>query len=125
MSGARIVRNCFCPVYECEVISELIRVYFQSKFDDSIFDTLSDVSSSDEEHESTVHSSIAVMEDNTQLEDIQSDINENVNSVATLVLNQENSFQTEESLSSSTPSRRTLKRRRRKYFFAVVYFFKI
>ncbi|VDL63625.1 unnamed protein product [Hymenolepis diminuta] len=85
------------------------------KFDDSIFDTLSDVSSSDEEHESTVHSSIATMEDNTQLEDVQSDFNENVNSVATLVLNQENSSPTEESLSSSTPSRRTLKRRRRKY----------
>nr|CUU99698.1 hypothetical transcript [Hymenolepis microstoma] len=70
------------------------------KFDDSIFDILSDVSSSDVEQESIANSSIIAAENNKRLEDVQIDFNGN-------------SSQIEESLSITTPPRRALKRRRK------------
>nr|CDS28144.2 expressed protein [Hymenolepis microstoma] len=82
-----------------------------TKFDDSIFDTLSDVSSSDVEQESIANSSIVEAENNKRLEDVQVDFNVNENSSATSILNQGNSSQIEESLSITTPPRRALKRR--------------
>ncbi|VDO11363.1 unnamed protein product [Rodentolepis nana] len=85
------------------------------KFDDSIFDTLSDVSSSDAEQESIQISSIAAAEDNKQMDGVQVDCHATENSGVSSILNRENFVHNKESSPIAIPSRRALKRSHKRY----------